>query len=84
MSEKNILPQSLILENRLGIRRGVFIVLLLFLFVFLPWLTGQQELYRHEGVFAAIAAEYTDGTEFAVNGISASAHHQILRDAWPL
>lgn len=84
MSEKNILPQSLILENRIGIRRGVFIVLLLFLFVFLPWLTGQQELYRQEGVFAAIAAEYTDGTEFAVNGISASAHHQILRDAWPL
>ena len=84
MSEKNILPQSLILENRIGIRRGVFIVLLLFLFVYLPWLIGQQELFRHEGVFAAIAAEYADGAEFAVNGMSASAHHQILRDAWPL
>ena len=84
MSEKNILPQSLILENRIGIRRGIFIVLLLFLFIFLPWLMGNQELFRQEGVFAAIAAEYADGTEFAVNGVSASAHHQILRDAWPL
>ena len=84
MSKKNILPQSLILENRIGIRRGIFIVLLLFLFIFLPWLMGNQELFRQEGVFAAIAAEYADGTEFAVNGVSASAHHQILRDAWPL
>ncbi len=84
MSKEELLPQSLILENRVGIRRGIFLAVLLFLFIFLPWLISQRELFRQEGVFAAIAAEFSESTYFAANGINASAHHQLLRDAWPL
>ncbi|MBE6378036.1 MAG: hypothetical protein E7051_04365 [Lentisphaerae bacterium] len=84
MSKKELLPQSLILENRIGIRRGIFLTVLLFLFIFLPWLISQRELFRQEGVFAAIAAEFFEGADFAANGANASAHHQLLRDAWPL
>ncbi len=84
MKDNNILPQSLILENRVGIRRGIFLLLLLFLFILLPWLSSQRELFRHEGLFAAIAAEYADEVFDPAHGVCVSAHHQLLSDAWPL
>ena len=58
--ESELLPLSLKLENRIGIRRGVLLVLVLFLLLCLPWLTSQRELFRQEGLYAAVAADYVE------------------------
>lgn len=84
MNNNEILPPSLIVENRVGIRRGVLLSLLLFLFILLPWLITHRDLFRYEGVFAAVAVEYSDGVWVPENGINAVAHHELLSDAWPL
>ena len=84
MKEEQVLPISLKLENRIGIRQGVLLAVVMFLLVGLPWVIGNMELFRQEGVYAAIAAEYADNQWDPADGITAKAHGVILDDAWPL
>lgn len=79
-----VLPQSLILENRGGAKRWILLTVALFLLLFLPWLISGRELFRQEGLFAAIATEYMESSDFLTNGMSASAHHVVVDDAFPL
>ncbi|MBR7130532.1 MAG: hypothetical protein IKC82_00895 [Lentisphaeria bacterium] len=84
MKQQELLPQSLILETRGGVCRGILLAAALFIFLTLPWLISRPELFRQEGIFAAIAAEYTDNLWDPYEGITAKAHNVMLSDAWPL
>ncbi len=83
MNEK-LLPPSMIVENRTGIRLGILLVTALFLLTFLPWLGTERELLKQEGLFAAIASEYVENGRTLKDGIAATAHHQIVEGAYPL
>lgn len=82
--ESELLPLSLKLENRIGIRRGVLLVLVLFLLLCLPWLTSQRELFRQEGLYAAVAADYVENQWNPASGLYARAHNVPQNDVWPL
>ncbi len=81
---KELLPPSMIVENRTGIRLGMLLVLALFLLTFLPWLGTEREMLRQEGFFAAITSEFVENGRTLKDGIAATAHHQIVEDAYPL
>ena len=84
MKEQINLPSSLIVENKVGWRRGILLILALFVLLNLPWLINYRELYRQEGVFAAISAEYAENPWNPSEGITAKAHGVMLNNAWPL
>ncbi len=82
--DKKKLPLALIVENRAGFRLGILLIAALFLLTFLPWLGTEREMLRQEGFFAAIASEYIENGRILKDGIAATAHHQIVEDAYPL
>ncbi|MBO5668005.1 MAG: hypothetical protein J6S43_02665 [Lentisphaeria bacterium] len=84
MIEQEKLPLSLKLENRISFRMAVLLTAVLFLLIFLPWLTSQRELFRHEGLYAAVAADFVDVPWSPEAGITAQAHNTLQRDVWPL
>ena len=84
MDEPQILPRSLIVENRTRGRVGLLLAAALFLLLFLPWLSAERELFRQEGFFAAIAAECVESNRSIADGITATAHHSVMDDAFPL
>ena len=79
-----ILPLSLRLEKRVSFRRGIVLVAVLFAVLFLPWVIGSHELFRQEGIFAAIAADYVEHQWVPSAGITAQAHNMPHSDVWPL
>ncbi|MBE6365253.1 MAG: hypothetical protein E7053_05825 [Lentisphaerae bacterium] len=78
------LPLSLRLENAVLFRRGMLLITVLFLLMYLPWLISGHELYRQEGIFAAVAADYVDHPWNPEVGITAQAHNMPHSDLWPL
>ena len=84
MSDMEVLPRSLVLENRGRPVMWLAAVGMLFLLLFLPWLDSGRELFRQEGLFAAIASEYVESGNYFSEGMSASAHHVVVDDAFPL
>ena len=44
MKEQINLPSSLIVENKVGWRRGILLILALFVLLNLPWLINYREL----------------------------------------
>ena len=84
MEDNVILPQTLRIENRTRARWGLLLTAALFLLLFLPWLSAERELFRQEGFFAAIAAECVESDRTLTDGITATAHHAMMDDAFPL
>ncbi|MBE6375490.1 MAG: hypothetical protein E7050_03390 [Lentisphaerae bacterium] len=84
MSEMNLPPLSMRLENRVGMRRGILLLCVLFLLLTLPWILSQCELFRQEGVFAAVASGYADSRWNPALGFAAQAHDMPLSDVFPL
>ena len=64
--------------------QGFLILFFSFVLIYGLWMTPARELFRQEGVFAAIAAEYADNLWNPADGITAKAHNVMLSDAWPL
>ena len=56
----------------------------IFVLIFSFWLLPNWELFRDEGFFAAAASEFAAGDGAVKKGLTASAHHVILDNAWPL
>ena len=49
MKDMEVLPQSLVLENRGGAKWWILQAVALFLVLFLPWVLSSRELFRQEG-----------------------------------
>ena len=64
-----MLPTSIVNENRIGIRWGIVFAAVIFLLIYLPWITPACELFRHEGLYAACAGEYTPGLYVTAHGV---------------
>ena len=84
MKDMEVLPQSLVLENRGGAKWWILLAVALFLVLFLPWVLSNRELFRQEGLFAAIASECMEDGGVLTHGLSASAHHVVVDDAFLL
>lgn len=84
MKEQEKLPLSLKLECRISFRMAILLSAVMFLFIFLPWLTSCRELFRQEGLYAAVAVDFIDMHWGPGTGIAAQAHNTLQRDVWPL
>ena len=84
MKNQEILPLTLRLENKIKNRTSLLILAIMFALLFIPWLTGRRELFRQEGLYAAVSANYVDSQWAPAAGISARAHNVAHRDVWPL
>ncbi len=84
MKDCEMLPRSLIAENRVGWPLGILLIAALFMVMFLPWLTAERELFRQEGFFAAVAVELAESGRAWQDGIPATAHHVVMDDTYPL
>lgn len=84
MDDNKLQPLALRLENRVGLRRGILLLIVLFLLLTLPWVFSQCELYRQEGVFAAVASNYAASRSNLSMGAVAQAHNMPLSDVFPL
>ncbi len=84
MDIQETLPLSLRLEKRIGSKGGIFLCIILFILLFLPWLFSNQELFRQEGLYAASAVDYVDYPWQPSLGTTAHAHGVPHSDVWPL
>ena len=84
MKKQEILPLTLRLENKISMRTALLILVLLFAVLFVPWLTSKRELFRQEGLYAAVTANYVDNQWTPSAGITAKAHNVAHSDVWPL
>lgn len=57
---------------------GILVLALAFLVLFEPWFLGVRELFRQEGFYAVLAAEFTPDSPVV------TAHGVVIRNAYPL
>lgn len=69
MKNGELLPNSIVNENRIGTRWGIIFAAVIFLLIYIPWITPACELFRQEGVYAACADEYTPGLYVTAHGV---------------
>ena len=81
---EELLPQSLRIENKISFLPALIIAAGAFLLLFSFWLLPERELFRDEGFFAAAASEIAAGDGAVKQGLTVSAHHVILDNAWPM
>ena len=79
-----ILPVTLRAENKISTRTALLMLALLFLLLFVPWMSSKRELFRQEGLYAAVTANYVDNNWTPAAGITAQAHNVAHNDVWPL
>ena len=84
MKNMEILPVTLRAENKISTRTALLMLALLFLLLFVPWMSSKRELFRQEGLYAAVTANYVDNNWTPAAGITAQAHNVAHNDVWPL
>ena len=78
MLQDERLPMGVYQEKFIPRWAGILILALAFLVLFEPWFLGVRELFRQEGFYAVLAAEFTPDSPVV------TAHGVVIRNAYPL